>query len=74
MARRRERAAVAGYVVPSTGSIVDLAASNFNTVAGAACFLACALATLLTNRTFKSPRLRRVRDLEREAEQLVSRM
>jgi hypothetical protein len=67
-------AAVAGYVVPSTGSIVDLAASNFNTVAGAACFLACALATLLTNRTFKSPRLRRIRDVEREAEQLVSRM
>ncbi len=49
--------AIAGYVVPSTGSIIDLAAANWNTALGAACFLACALATLLTNRTFKSPRL-----------------
>ena len=38
--------AVAGYVVPSTGSVLDLAASNFNTSLGAACFLACALGTL----------------------------
>ena len=34
--------AIAGYVVPTTGSVVDLAASNFNTSLGAACFLACA--------------------------------
>ena len=38
--------AVAGHVVPSTGSLRDLAASNLNTSLGAACFLACALATL----------------------------
>jgi hypothetical protein len=38
--------AVAGYVVPSHGSILDLAAANWNTALGAACFLACALATL----------------------------
>ena len=38
--------AVAGYVVPSSGSILDLAAANFNTSLGAACFLACALGTL----------------------------
>jgi hypothetical protein len=38
--------AVAGYVVPSTGSILDLAAANWNTSLGAACFLACALFTL----------------------------
>jgi hypothetical protein len=38
--------AVAGYVVPSAGSVLDLAAANFNTAAGAACFLACALGTL----------------------------
>jgi YrhK-like protein len=38
--------AVAGYVVPSKGSMIDLAASNWNTSAGAACFLACALGTL----------------------------
>ncbi|HKO27007.1 MAG TPA: hypothetical protein VJU80_06080 [Solirubrobacteraceae bacterium] len=38
--------AIAGHVVPSTGSILDLAAANWNTSLGAACFLACALATL----------------------------
>src|SRR4051794_7537292 len=41
-------AAVAGYVVPSTGSMLDLAAANFTTAAGAACFLACAVAGLVT--------------------------
>ena len=38
--------AVAGYVVPSKGSILDVAAANWNTCLGAACFLACALAGL----------------------------
>src|SRR4051794_36572679 len=38
--------AVAGYVVPASGSILDLAAANWNTSLGAACFLACALAGL----------------------------
>ncbi len=42
--------AVAGYLVPSKGSILDLAAANWNTALGAACFLACALATLLPAR------------------------
>jgi hypothetical protein len=36
---------VAGYVVPSKGSVIDLAASNWNTSLGAACFLACAVGT-----------------------------
>lgn len=49
-------AAVASYVVPATGSPLDLGAANFNTSAGALCFLACALATLLTGRTLKSAR------------------
>jgi hypothetical protein len=35
--------AIAGFVVPDTGSILDLAAANWNTSLGAACFLACAL-------------------------------
>ena len=39
-------AAVAGYVVPATGSVLDLAAANWTTSAGAACFLACAVAGL----------------------------
>src|SRR4051812_12249050 len=40
-------AAIAGYVVPSTGSMLDLAAANWTTSAGAACFLACAVAGLV---------------------------
>jgi hypothetical protein len=39
-------AAVAGHVVPSTGTMLDLAAANGTTAAGAACFLACAVAGL----------------------------
>jgi hypothetical protein len=39
-------AAVAGYVVPSSGSIWDLAAANWTTGLGAACFFACAVGTL----------------------------
>jgi len=52
--------AVAGFVVPATGSMIDLAAANWNTSLGAACFLACALATLRSGHTSKSPRLRRL--------------
>jgi hypothetical protein len=63
--------AIAGYVVPSTGSMLDLAAANWNTALGAACFLACALATLLTGQTLKSPRLRRLRELEHSIERAV---
>jgi hypothetical protein len=48
--------AVAGHVVPSTGSVLDLAASNFNTSLGAACFLACALGTLGAARSAKPRR------------------
>ncbi len=36
-------AAVAGHLVPSTGTLLDLAAANWTTSLGAACFLACAL-------------------------------
>jgi len=57
--------AIAGYVVPSTGSILDLAAANWNTALGAACFLACALDTLHTGEPAKMPRFRRLHDLER---------
>lgn len=66
--------AVAGYVVPSTGSIIDLAAANWNTSLGAACFLACALATLRSGRTLKSPRLRRLRELELAVSHRVERI
>jgi hypothetical protein len=43
-------AAIAGYVVGSSSSLVNQAASNLNTSAGAACFLACAVGTLLAQR------------------------
>jgi hypothetical protein len=38
--------AVASYVVPSSGDVLDLAAANFTTVAGAVCFLAGAFLLL----------------------------
>jgi hypothetical protein len=66
--------AIAGYLVPATGSLIDLAAANWNTALGAGCFLACALATLLTGRTFKSPRLRRLRKLEDDVKRQVARI
>jgi hypothetical protein len=43
-------AAIAGYVVPQSGSILDLAAANWNTALGAACFFACAVGTLVAAR------------------------
>src|SRR4051812_36896216 len=56
-------AAIAGYLVPSHGTPLDLAAANVATVLGALCFFACAAATLRTGCTLKSPRLRRLRAL-----------
>ena len=67
-------AAVAGYLVPSSGSILDLAAANWTTGAGAACFLACALATLRTGRTVKSARGRRLHALEHAVERDMERI
>ena len=65
--------AVAGYVVPSTGSMLDEAACNWNTSLGAACFLACALDTLYTNRVSKMPIRRRIRELEHKLERDLGR-
>ena len=47
--------------------MLDQAAANWNTSLGAACFLACALDTLHTDRASKMP-LRRLRELEHELE------
>ncbi len=63
--------AIAGFVVPASGSVIDLAASNFNTSLGAACFLACALATLVSGRTMKSPRLHRMAQVEHALKERV---
>ena len=66
--------AIAGYLVPSTGSVINLAAANWNTALGAACFLTCALATLLTGRTLKSPQLPRLHRLEADVKRDVERI
>lgn len=58
--------AIAGYIVPSTGSMLSQAAANWNTALGAACFLACAVDTLLTGEASKMPIRRRLRKLEHE--------
>lgn len=58
--------AVAGYVVPAMGSMLDQAAANWNTSLGAACFLACALDTLRTGEASKMPLRRELRKLEHE--------
>ena len=61
--------AVAGYVVPTSGSMLDLAAANWNTSLGAACFLACAIDTLRSDRASKT----RLRDELRAFEQHLER-
>jgi hypothetical protein len=66
--------AVAGYVVPSTGSMIDQAASNWNTVLGAACFLACAVDTLHTDKVSKTPAIRRLHEIEHVLESDVHRV
>jgi hypothetical protein len=66
--------AVAGYVVPSTGSAIDLAAANWNTSLGAACFLACALDTLRTGHASKMPVRRGLHKLEHELEHELQRL
>ena len=66
--------AVAGYLVPATGSMLDQAAANWNTSLGAACFLACALDTLHTGEASKTPIRGRLRKLEHELETEVKRV
>ena len=66
--------AVAGYVIPSTSSMLDQVVSNWNTSLGAACFLACALDTLHTGEASKMPIRRRLRKLEHELETEVARV
>ena len=66
--------AIAGYVVPSTGSILDQAAANWNTALGAACFLACALDTLHSDQAAKMPGFHRLRELEHDLGRDVRRV
>ena len=66
--------AVAGYVVPSSGSVVDLAAANWNTSLGAACFLACAIDTLRTGKASKMSLRRELHELENAFERDLRRL
>jgi len=66
--------AVAGYVVPSTGSMLDQAAANWNTSLGAACFLACALDTLQIGTSSKAPLRSRLGKVEHELAAEVRRV
>jgi hypothetical protein len=47
--------AIAGFILPASGSMLDQAAANWNTCAGAACFLACAVGTLHAARGRHAP-------------------
>ena len=67
-------AAIAGYLVPSSGSILDLAAANWTTALGAACFLACALDTLHTDQASKLPGHLRLTALEHAFERELERV
>ena len=66
--------AIAGYVVPSTGSILAQAAANWNTSLGAACFLACGLDTLYSDEVSKAPGLRRLREIEQSLDRDIRRV
>ena len=60
--------------MPSTGSVLDQAAANWNTALGAVCFLACAVDTLLSDEAAKMPGRRRLRELERALDRDIERV
>lgn len=57
-----------------SGSVVDLAAANWNTSLGAACFLACAIDTLRTGKASKMSLRRELHELENALERDFRRM
>jgi hypothetical protein len=59
--------AVTGYATGQAGALVSIEISNWTTVLGAACFLACAVTACGLGCTLRAPRLRLLRDLPREA-------
>jgi hypothetical protein len=59
---------------PSTGLALNLADANWNTALAAARFLTCALATPLTGRSTRSPRLRRLHRVEHAVERSLERI
>lgn len=63
--------AITGYATGHAGTLVSTGVSNWTTTAGAICFLACAVTACGLGATLKAPRLRRLRDLEREVVEAV---
>jgi hypothetical protein len=54
--------------------VVDLAAANWNTSLGAACFLACAIDTLRTGKASKMSPRRELHELENAFERDLRRL
>jgi hypothetical protein len=65
--------AAAGLIAPSTSSSIAPHVANWNISLGAACFLTCAAATLVTGRTSKSPGLGSLRELEHDVKRDLER-
>ena len=63
--------AVTGYVTGGAGTLISTQISNWTTVLGALCFLACALTACGLGVTLKAPRLRQLRNLTREVIEVV---
>jgi len=63
--------AVTSYATGRAGALVSTGISNWTTVLGAACFLACALTACGLGVTLKAPRLRQLRTLAREVADAV---
>lgn len=57
--------AVAAYAITTAGQLLDLTTANWTTTFGAACFLAVALAAVISGMSFKIPRLSRLVAFER---------
>ena len=54
--------------------MLDLAAANWNTSLGAACFLACAVDTLQMDKASKMPLRRELREFEHELDRDLRRV
>jgi hypothetical protein len=65
---------VGPFPEPTTGSMLDLAAANWNTSLGAACFLACAVDTLQMDKASKMPLRRELREFEHELDRDLRRV
>jgi len=63
--------ALTSYATGQAGTLISTSVSNWTTILGAACFLACALTACGLGVTLKSPRLRQLRNLPREVAHAV---